>query len=100
MALPIIWQYQAQVHFENIQQYLLETWGANSVEKFTKRVFSFLELLSKYPGIGNKEYSEKDIRGFTISSQTRVLYKVADNKIHLLAFYDLRMDSDSKTKFL
>jgi plasmid stabilization system protein ParE len=100
VALPIIWQHQAQVHFESIQHYLLETWGANSVEKFTKRVFSFLDILSKYPGIGSVENAEKDIRGFTLSSQTRLLYKISDGKIHLLAFYDLRMNPDSKTKFL
>lgn len=82
MAHQIIWQSQAQAHFESIQHYLLETWGATSVDKFTKRVFSFLELLSKYPAIGSIEHSEENIRGFTLSRQTRLLYKVTEDSIY------------------
>ena len=94
MARKIIWQDVAQHHFESIQQYILLEWGESVTKKFTKRVFDFLEILEKYPFIGNVEYPEQGIRGFTISNQTRILYKVTEESIYLLAFYDLRQDSE------
>jgi hypothetical protein len=54
----------------------METWGQQSAKKFTDRVFYFLELLFKYPRLGSVEDKEFDIRGFTLSKQTRLLYKV------------------------
>jgi hypothetical protein len=51
-----------------------------------------LDLLEKYPFVGTVEYDKKDIRGFVISSQTRLLYKVTDDAIILLGFIDTRSE--------
>jgi plasmid stabilization system protein ParE len=100
VAFQIVWHPAAKAHFNSIQQYLLDTWGEAAVEKFSKRVFSFLEILEKFPHIGSVENAELNIRGFTLSKQTRLLYKLVDNHIYLIAFYDLRMNPDSKSAYL
>jgi plasmid stabilization system protein ParE len=96
----IVWQDVAKHSFESIQDYILAKWGANAVEKFTQRVFHFLEILEKFPFIGTVENYNAGIRGFTISSQTKLLYKVTEEKIFLLAFYDLRQDPENKSKII
>ena len=90
----IIWQDQAVNEFEAIQDYIGSKFGGNSKAKFTVRVFEFLHILEKYPSIGPVEFPQKAIRGFVISKQTKVLYKIIDEKIHLLSFFDNRKDPE------
>ncbi len=92
MVRKIIWNEKATLQFQLIQDYLERTWGEPAVAKFTLRVFDFLDLLEKYPFVGTVEYEKKDIRGFVISSQTRLLYKVTDDAIILLGFIDTRSE--------
>ena len=96
MARKIIWNQKAAEQFESIQNYLLEEFGTQAVKKITSRTFKFLELLEKYPFLGTTEFAEKDIRGFTLTRHTRILYKVTDDAVHLLSFFDLRQDPDKK----
>ena len=42
----VIWQDRAVEEFEAIQEYLVNEYGELSVRKFTKRVFTFLDLLN------------------------------------------------------
>ena len=92
MVRKIIWNEKATLQFQLIQDYLERTWGEPAVAKFTLRVFDFLDLIEKYTFVGTVEYEKKDIRGFVISSQTRLLYKVTDDAIILLGFIDTRSE--------
>jgi plasmid stabilization system protein ParE len=96
----IVWQDLAKENFESIQDHILAKWGENAANKFTNRVFNFIEILERFPFIGSVENSHAGIRGFTIAYQTRVLYKVTEETIFLLAFYDLRQDPENKSKII
>jgi hypothetical protein len=37
-----------------------------------------------------------DIRGFQLSPQTRILYRIRDEKIIILAFFDVRQNPNKK----
>lgn len=37
-----------------------------------------------------------DIRGFQLSRKTRMLYRIRDNKIIILSFFDVRQDPKKK----
>jgi hypothetical protein len=54
----------------------------------------FFNVLKKYPGIGQVE--KDDIRGFQISAQTRVLYRIKYDRIIILSFFDVRQHPDRK----
>lgn len=88
----IIWQDRAVQQFEHIQNYLLVSFGEKVVAEFTKRIFKFLDSLSKFPTIGRIQHEALNIRGFVISRQTSILYKVEADKVFILAFIDNRIN--------
>jgi len=96
MALEIKWTKKAANDFIEAQEYLLSTWGEVSSQKFTKKVFNFLDLLAEFPLIGTVEHRELNIRGFVIVKQLTLFYQVRDSKIILLRFYDNRQDPKPK----
>jgi hypothetical protein len=63
--------------------------------KFRNRVFDFLILLDRFPELGTLEFPDKGIRGFQISKQTRIFYRINKNHISLLTFFDSRQDPKS-----
>lgn len=88
----VIWQDRAIEEFEAIQDYLTLSFGESQTRKFTQRVFDFLDLLSKHPSLGPIQIKELDIRGFVLSKQTTILYKLIDNRLYVLSLIDNRMD--------
>jgi hypothetical protein len=48
--------------------------GSSASAVFLEKVDAFFNVLEKYPGIGQVE--KDDIRGFQISAQTRVLFRI------------------------
>jgi len=98
MALTIYWTRRADEKFDRILEYLSAEWGEKVTSAFVKKVYDFLDVLIDFPEIGSLENAEKNIRGFVIVKQITVFYKVNDNKIILLNFFDTRK-SDNKIKY-
>jgi len=98
MALTIYWTRRADEKFDRILEYLSAEWGEKVTSAFVKKVYDFLDVLIDFPEIGSLENAEKNIRGFVIVKQITVFYKVNDNKIILLNFFDTR-NSDNKIKY-
>ena len=96
MALKITWSKRAEKNFEKIQEYLLAEWGEKVAIAFTKKVFDFLDILSEFPEIGTIENNEKGIRGFTIVKQVNLFYRIKENNIILLTFFDNRQNPKKK----
>ncbi len=96
MALKIYWTKRAEKSFENIIDFLLEKWNEKVAENFTKKVFDFLNILSEFPEIGSIENSEKEIRGFNIIKQVILFYRIKENKIILLKFFNNRQHPEKK----
>ena len=96
MALEILWTKQADRKFDKIIDYLLHKWNQRVTESFVKKVYDTLDILSEYPEIGTIEHKEKGIRGFTIVKQVNLFYKVSDNKLIILNFFDNRQSPEKK----
>jgi len=96
----IIWTPYAVEDFEDIQEYLGRKFGEHSIRKFTLRVFGFLNILENHPKIGLLEIETKNIRSFVLSKQTTILYKVENEKIYLLSFFDNRQEPGNRLKIL
>jgi hypothetical protein len=42
------------------------------------------------------QVEKNDIRGFQLSPQTRMLYRIRDEKIIIIAFFDVRQNPNKK----
>ncbi len=96
MALNIVWSKKADKKFDKIIEYLTTKWGEKTTKQFVEKVYSFLEVLSEFPEIGTVENKEKGIRGFPVVKQINLFYKITENNIILLDFFDNRQNPLNK----
>jgi len=89
---------RAQRNYNLIKIYLTEEWGKATAEAFEQKTIDFLDLLKEFPELGSIELFEKQIRGFQLTKQTRILYRIKDKSIILLAFFDVRQNPKKKLK--
>ena len=61
-----------------------------------KKLYDFLEILSEFPEIGSIQYPEKNIRGFSLTKQVSVFYRIDSDQIVLLDLFDNRSDPKKK----
>ncbi len=95
-GFKIYWTKRADKKFNRILNYLHAEWGESVAKAFTKKVFDFLDILSEFPEIGTIENKEKGIRGFTIIKQVNLFYRISDDKVILLNFFDNRRHPKKK----
>lgn len=98
MALEIRWTTKADTKLDQLIVYLETEWGESVVKAFMKKLYDFLEILSEFPEIGSMQYEEKRIRGFALTKQVTIFYKVDANQIFLLDIFDNRSDPKKKDK--
>lgn len=92
MAVTLKWSKEADKKFDKIIEYLEKEWGENVVRAFVKKTYDFLYLLCEFPEIGSVECAERQIRGFVLTKQVTVFYKLKSDCIILLSFYDNRQN--------
>jgi plasmid stabilization system protein ParE len=85
---------RAERNFDSIVYHIKQTWGERTAEEFIQRADGVFKLLQKYPLIGQIELG--DIRGFQVSAQTRILYRIRNEKIIILSFFDVRQNPKKK----
>lgn len=85
---------RAERNFDSIVDYIKQKWGEKTAKEFIQKVDEIFKLLNDYPLMGQVE--NNDIRGFQLSRQTRILYRIRDNKIIVLSFFDVRQDPKKK----
>ena len=96
MALEIQWTTMVDIKLDHLIIYLESEWGENVVKAFMKKLYDFLEILSEFPEIGSMQYPEKKIRGFSLTKQVSIFYKIDGNQIILLDLFDNRSNPKKK----
>lgn len=96
MALEIKWTKRADKKFDKVIDYLLTEWGDKTTKTFVKKVYNFLDLLSFYPEIGSIENEEKEIRGFPVTKQIIIFYRLSNSTVIILDFFDNRQSKSRK----
>lgn len=76
----------------------IKDWRENVGIRFENQTNSFLELLADFPEIGTEVNRDKKIRGFQLTKQTRIYHRIKQDKILILAFFDVRQNP-KKLKF-
>lgn len=87
---------RAQNNYNSIKIYLSKEWGEKPAKAFEQKTIDFIDLLKEFTEMGSVEFPEKQIRGFQLTKQTRVLYRIKNQKIIILAFFDVRQNSKKK----
>lgn len=87
---------RAERNFNSIKRYIAKEWGERVAEVFEQKTVDFFDLLIDFPEIGTVEVSEKQIRGFQLTKQTRVFYRIKSDRIIVLSFFDVRQDVQKK----
>lgn len=87
---------RAEKNFDTIVAYINENFGEKTTKLFIKKVDEIFTLLSSYPQMGQTEHN--DIKGFQFSPQTKLLYRIRNNKIIILSFFDVRQNPKKKYK--
>lgn len=87
---------RAERNFNSIKRYIAKEWGERVAEIFEQKTVDFFDLLIDFPEIGTVEVSEKQIRGFQLTKQTRVFYRIKSDRIIVLSFFDVRQDVQKK----
>lgn len=85
-------------NYECILEYLNSEWNENVATAFTNKILSFLELVEKFPELGIIEIQDKRIYSFLISKHIRVFYRLKNNQIIILSFFDTRQNPIKKPK--
>jgi len=96
MALKVQWTKRADKKFDKIIAYLLSEWNEKVTKSFVENVYDLIEILAEYPEIGTIENEENGIRGLTIVKQVNIFYKVKDDQLLILNFFDNRKDPQEK----
>lgn len=96
--MQILLTKRAENQFDNIIESIKTNWGNDSVNHFIKKVDNIFILLKSFPTIGQLEIN--DIRGFQLTNQTKILYRIKEENIIILAFFDVRQNPNNKNNFI
>ena len=88
----VVFSERANETFESIQLQLLERWGETIVIKFEERTLSVLENISKSPFIYQAIETDPNVRKAVIQKNCSLFYRIHQNKIIVLFFWDNRQD--------
>lgn len=87
---------RAENQLDIIITYIESNWGKGSVNQFIDKVDNIFLLLKSFPTMGHIEFN--DIRGFQLTTQTKILYSIKENSIIILAFFDVRQNPNNSLK--
>ena len=85
---------RAERNYDSIKNYIKQEWGDKTAEEFAQKTDDLFNLLKIYPLMGQIE--KDDIRGFQLSPHARILYRVREEKIVILALFDVRQNPKKK----
>lgn len=71
-------------------EYAEANWSDVAFRTFINNVFTSLDLLAEFPGMGTSENPTESLRSYLISKNCRLFYRIEPRKIVLLAFIDTR----------
>lgn len=86
----VIWTQNSEVTLDEILVYVENEFGVLVVEKYYFDVLKTVENIEISPDIFPVYQEETGTRKAVINRKTVLYYKIQDEKIYLLAFYDVR----------
>ena len=97
MVKTIIWNRRASNSFNSIITFLKNEWGDKVTRDFVVRAYQLIELLTANPEMGSVENFEKHVRGLVITKHNTLFYRIDDERLILLNFFDNRQHPNKKS---
>jgi plasmid stabilization system protein ParE len=94
--VEIVGTKRANRNFSSIIEYLKKEWGKKVTVNFVKNHSKIIELIKDHPEIGLLERPDKGISRFPITRHNRFFYRIANNQLILLNFFDNRQSPKKK----
>jgi plasmid stabilization system protein ParE len=86
----IIWSVRANNHLQALTLYLTNTWGKNSNNKFIDKVLEATKAISHNPNMCERSKKNSNIRGYLLSPQSIMYYRINAKTITILKITDTR----------
>jgi len=90
--MKLVWTKKARRRMGEILDYIEREFGNTSRQSFRTKAKDFTKLLIEFPEIGALEIKDKNLRGFQLTKQTRVFYRIKEDRIVILSFFHSRQD--------
>jgi len=90
--MEIYWTETAKETYLYVLDYLSEVWGEKYVSKFIDDTEKSLTLISKYPAIHELIEDFPDVRKTVLHKNCSFLYRVKNDTIEVLVFWDTRQE--------
>lgn len=94
MSLPIFWTTEAKSSLAEIVAYLEKEWNEEVTTGFLIRVDEVAENISKNHSLYLNVNKEKNIYRSVVTPQVSLYYKVKENQIDLITFWDNRQNPE------
>jgi plasmid stabilization system protein ParE len=94
--MKIYFTKRAENNYRLIKSYISKEWGERVAEVFEQKTNDFLDLLENFSEIAVVEVIEKQIRGFRLTKQITVFYRIKANRILILTCFDTRHNPKKK----
>ncbi|WP_177194121.1 type II toxin-antitoxin system RelE/ParE family toxin [Dyadobacter sp. SG02] len=90
MSLPIHWTAEAVESFTDIIAHLESNWSERQIRKFIRKTKDALKQIAAFPLMYEASRMRPGVRKGFITKQCSLLYKVKEEHIDLIAFWDNR----------
>ncbi len=94
--MKLILTKRSERNFNSIKEYIKNKFGDKAAEAFEQDVVDFLQLLTAFPKMGANQIQDKPIRALQLSKQTTVFYRLENQNIIILTFFDVRQNPKKK----
>lgn len=98
--MKVIWQSIALRQRTIIANYIRQEFGAKRKKRFLEEVRQMTQKLKHSPGIGQIDPLFVDrpqtYRSVIINGLNKLVYRIEDNTIHIVGFWDTRMDNEGQ----
>ncbi len=94
MGYAIYWSPAAKNDYINILEYLNTRWGQQEVTSFISRTDKTLQLISANPRLFVSSAKKPAVHRCVLTSQISLYYRINNQNIELLRFWDNRMDPE------
>ena len=99
--MRVKWTEQARRQRDEVANYIRQKFGAKRKHQFKQEVRDTTDLLKRSPGIGKIdplfETRATTYRSVIINGLNKLVYCIDDETIHIVAFWDTRMEPEEQS---